>query len=127
MAIDSRAVKQQMLLELPPKLAQPLNELAEKGATKAGVVRYALEIYLGQLSPEVNNRFVVELSDGTAELLSIFRDLTHLPDRNRLVEAALREYLQTQIASNPQLQRDFEKEQQVRTKRVRSLKEARKE
>jgi hypothetical protein len=127
LASSKSVSKTQLLVELTPPLASRLTELQEQGFTKTGLVRRALDIYLGQLSPEVNQRFIVELHDDVAEMFAIYRDLTHLPERSRLVETALRAHIQNELANNSQLRGDFENEKSARAKRVRPLKEASKE
>src|SRR5687767_6909636 len=104
-----RELSKQLLVEVPIALFDQLQrECDTSGVTKGALVRRALEIYLGQLSSEATKCFIVELSEGASETLAAYREATDYPERSRLTERAIGDYVRARLEENKNLRERFE-------------------
>ena len=119
-------VPKKLLLELTPALAKRLQEVCEeRGATKIGVIRLALEIYLRQVDPAESEHFVVKLAKDTAETFAAFREIRKYPDRAKLIESALLDHINEECEHEKALRPHIEEVKRVQArKRIHEVKEA---
>ena len=123
----SRTTK--LLVELTPALSERLNAYCDRlGASKGGVIRVALEAYLGQVEEEESEHFVVKLGPGCGKTFSAFRQVLLFPSKNKLIEAALAAYIERQCDEIPHLREQIEnvKHEQAR-QRMYSINDGRRE
>ncbi len=121
-------VTTKLLVDLSPSLADRLDQLCnETGGTKGGVVRVALEIYLRQLDIEESEQFVVKLSAGVAETFAAYRETSDYPERSKMTEAALIDYINQKCQSDATLRGRIEEAKKMRLRKRIQLIELRKE
>jgi hypothetical protein len=120
-------VPTKLLLELTPALTERLREVCdERGATKIGVIRLALEIYLRQLDPAESEHFVVKLPKDSAETFAAFREIRKYPDRAKVIESALRDHINQECEQEEALRPHIEEVKRVQArKRIHQVDEAR--
>jgi metal-responsive CopG/Arc/MetJ family transcriptional regulator len=120
-------VPTKLLLELPLELAERLQQVCdERGATKMGVIRVALDIYLRQIDSAESEQFIVKLEKSTAETFAAFREIRKYPDRVKLIESALLDHIKQECEQEKSLGLQIEKVKSVQSrKRIHEVKEAR--
>lgn len=127
MSRADKAPTKKLLVELAEPLSDRLNDYCERvGATRGGVIRVALEAYLGQVEDEESEHFVVRLQPGSGKTFWAFRRLFDYPSKDRIVESALLTYIEQRCAETPQLRDRLEaaKREDAR-KRMYSIENAR--
>lgn len=120
-------VATKLLVDLPEPLAKRLSDACdETGATKMGIVRLALGFFLRQSEVTESEHFVVKLAPGIAETFGAYREIQDYPDRVKLIEAALTNYIRRKCEEDPSLDAriDDVKKMQAR-KRIHQIKSAR--
>lgn len=107
-----------LLVDLSPRIAERLNqECEETGGTKGGIIRLALDLYLQQRDIEESERFFVKLPMRMAETLAAYRHLNDYPDRNTMIESALRTYIAAKAEEDPTLAARIEQAKKDRLRR----------
>lgn len=124
----SRGVTTKLLVDLSAPLADQLERVCdETGGTKGGIVRVALEIYLRQLATEENEQFVVRLSSGASETLGAYRETADYPDRSKMTETALLDYINQKCETDATLRSRIEDAKRMRLRKRIQLFEPREE
>src|SRR4051812_43990793 len=67
----------------------------------------AMRLFLDASSEESTQKFIAHVSDDTAAALAAFREL-FLVDRSRLVDHAVRDYIDRQMQLRPEKKREFD-------------------
>jgi predicted DNA-binding protein len=120
-------VPTKLLLELPLSLAERLQQVCEeRGATKMGVIRVALDIYLRQVDSAESEQFIVKLEKSAAETFAAFREIRKYPDRSKLIESAILDHINEECKQEKSLELQIEEVKRVQSrKRIHEVKETR--
>lgn len=107
-----------LLVDLSPEIAERLTQVCEEtGGTKGGFIRLAVDLFLQQRDIEENQRFFVTLPQGLAETVAAYRHLYDYPDRDKMIESAMRMYIAMKAQEDPTLPSRIEQAKKDRMRR----------
>lgn len=107
-----------LLVDLSPEIADRLKQVCdETGGTKGGFIRLAVDLFLQQRDIEESQRFFVTLPQGLAETMAAYRHLYDYPDRDKMIESAMRMYIGAKAQEDPTLPARIEQAKKDRMRR----------